>query len=95
MNVPAVSTFILIGHWLIVVGLSVRVIMRRPPVGVSLAWLAVVFSVPFVGAFVYLLFGEKRLGRDRVERIAASVGDVTRWPNRSLIRLNPRKGFRR
>lgn len=63
MNLHIVSTVILTGHWLIIVGPSIRVIMRRPPVGVSLAWLAVIFSVPFVGAFVYLLFGEKRLGR--------------------------------
>jgi cardiolipin synthase len=79
MNLPAVSTFILIGHWLIVVGLSIRVIMRRPPVGVSLAWLAVIFSVPFGGAFIYLLFGEKRLGRDRSERIRASISNVAKW----------------
>jgi len=63
MSLHLVSTLILTAHWLIVVGLSIRVIMRRPPVGVAVAWLAVIASVPFVGAAVYLLFGEKRLGR--------------------------------
>ena len=79
MNFHIVSTSILAAHWLIVVGLSIRVIMRRPPVGVSVAWLAVIFSVPFVGAVVYLLFGEKRLGRRRAAQIKASMVDVARW----------------
>ena len=79
MNPHIISTVILIAHWLIVIGLSVRVIMRRPPVGVSLAWLAVIFSVPLIGASVYLLFGEKRLGRSRSRRIKDSMVDVSRW----------------
>jgi cardiolipin synthase len=79
VNPNVISTGILTGHWLIVIGLTVRVIMRRPPVGVSLGWLAVIFSVPFVGAFIYLLFGEKRLGRRRMRRIRASIGGLTDW----------------
>ncbi len=73
------STTVLILHWLIVVGLFLRVIMRRPPVGVAVAWLAVISSTPFVGAVVYLLFGERRLGRRREERIAATLDDVQHW----------------
>jgi phosphatidylserine/phosphatidylglycerophosphate/cardiolipin synthase-like enzyme len=79
MNLHLISTFVLAAHWLIVAGLSIRVIMRRPPVGVSLAWLAVISSAPFVGALAYLLFGERRLGRLRAARIAASLGKVQQW----------------
>jgi len=79
MNPHIISTFILIVHWLIVIGLSIRVIMRRPPIGVSMAWLAVVFSLPFVGAAVYLMFGEKRLGRGRALRINACTAEVFPW----------------
>jgi cardiolipin synthase len=50
------------------IGLSVRVIMRRRPVGVSLAWLMVILIFPFLGAFIYLLFGELRLGDRRARR---------------------------
>ncbi|MCB1055409.1 MAG: cardiolipin synthase [Acidobacteria bacterium] len=74
-----ISEVLLIGHWLIVVGLSLRVIVRRLPVGVSVAWLAVIFSVPVVGAVLYLLFGEKRLGRRRAARIAANLDEVQTW----------------
>ena len=79
MNLHLPSTVVLVAHWLILTALSVRVIMRRPPVGVSVAWLAVIFSVPFVGAAAYLLVGERRLGRGRAARIAASIGNVRQW----------------
>ncbi len=79
MNSPVITTILIAAHWLIVIGLSLRVILRRPPVGVSLAWLAVICSVPFVGAAIYLLFGEKRLGRSRALRIKAVVAETARW----------------
>jgi cardiolipin synthase len=79
MSAHVVSTIVLIAHWSIIVVLSIRVIRRRTAVGVSLAWLAVIFSIPFAGAVVYLLFGEKRLGRHRAARAAAKVGDITAW----------------
>ncbi|HEV7765986.1 MAG TPA: cardiolipin synthase [Thermoanaerobaculia bacterium] len=79
MNPHLVSTTILVTHWLIVVGLTLRVITRRAPVGVSVAWIAVMFSVPFIGAAVYLLFGEKRLGRRRGARTASTMDAVMRW----------------
>ncbi|MEM9354391.1 MAG: cardiolipin synthase [Planctomycetota bacterium] len=51
-------------------GIGVRVIMRKPAVGVALAWLFLVFSVPFLGALFYLLIGERRVGQRRAEKIA-------------------------
>src|SRR5690606_34042960 len=51
---------------------------RRLPIGVSLAWLTVVFSVPFFGAVAYLLFGGKRLDRRRYVREAAVLDDGER-----------------
>lgn len=50
---------------LVRVALAIRIIMRRRPVGVSLAWLSVVLVFPFFGAFAYLVFGELRLGNRR------------------------------
>jgi cardiolipin synthase A/B len=89
MNPHIISTFILLAHWLIVIGLSIRVIMRRPPIGVSMAWLAVIFSLPFVGAAVYLMFGEKRLGHGRALRINESIADVFRWQKTLRDQYNP------
>jgi cardiolipin synthase len=52
------------------IGLSVRVIKRRLPVGVALAWLSVILILPMAGAVLYLLLGEYRLGRGRRRRTA-------------------------
>jgi len=75
-NLHVLSTIVLAAHWLIVVGLSLRVIARRLPVGISLAWLAVIFSVPFVGAVLYLIFGGKQLGGKRIARQAFAQRDA-------------------
>ena len=61
------------------VGLSVRVINRRRPVGVSLAWLTLVLLVPFAGAAVYLFVGENRLGRERAVRAARVHAPYVNW----------------
>lgn len=75
-------------HWIIVVvlvefairfGLSVRVIMRRRPVGVTMAWLSLIYVFPFVGAFVYLLLGELRLGNRRAKRAETIHGPYVAW----------------
>ena len=64
---------------LIRIGLSVRVIMRRRPVGVSLAWLTIILIFPFGGAVIYLAFGETRLGTRRARRTALVHGPYLRW----------------
>jgi cardiolipin synthase len=89
MSLDTVSTYVLTAHWIIVIGLSVRVIMRRPPVGVAAAWLTVAFSVPFVGVAFYLLFGEKRLGGPRLAQIKARTADVGRWQQALKLQFVP------
>lgn len=59
---------VLVLDWTLrIVGVFVVICRRRQP-SVSLAWIAVVLAVPFVGFVAYLFFGENRLGRRRVER---------------------------
>ena len=78
-DITLTTTLIFIAHWTIIIGLSIRVIMRRRPVGVSLAWLAVIFSVPFVGALIYLFIGENRVGEKYLKRAAAIHDIYTEW----------------
>lgn len=61
---------LLIAEWLLRIGLSIRVITRRRSVGWSLSWLVVVLLFPVVGAGVYLLIGENRLGAKRAARVS-------------------------
>ena len=55
------------------------VIMTRRPVGVSLAWLVLLFALPFAGFFLYLMFGSPRLGSRRIKRMHALYPDYTQW----------------
>lgn len=73
------------GYLALMVGISVRVVMKRRPIGVSLAWLFLIYILPGLGIVSYLLFGEIRLGRKRVERAAAMYNPYARWI-RELVR---------
>ena len=72
------SMLLSIAHATIVILISVRVIMRRPANGVALAWLFLVAVLPFAGAVIYLLVGERRVGLRRARRIAALRSDYAR-----------------
>ena len=57
------------------IAIAVRVIMRRAARGVALSWLLLVAALPLVGAIVYLLIGERRIGRKRSLDIKAMRTD--------------------
>jgi cardiolipin synthase len=66
---PAVGTLFI--HTVIVVVIAMRVIMMRPATGVALAWLLLIATLPFAGAIIYLLIGERRIGFQRERGISA------------------------
>jgi len=66
-------------HLSIIIGLYIRVVMRRRPVGVSLSWLILIFILPFAGAILYFLIGEQRLGRQRAKRARELLGPYEAW----------------
>src|SRR4029450_11814273 len=65
------SVFLVTMHAAIVVAIGVRVVMRRSARGVALSWLLLVATLPFAGALLYLLLGERRIGRKRSRAITA------------------------
>ena len=69
-------------------GLCVRVIMRQRQYGVTLAWLVVILLLPFFGAFVYLFFGENRIGERRGKRAEGALGHYQHWLT-SLRHISP------
>ena len=70
MTDSAVLTSVLfLADLLIRIGISLRVIMRRLPVGVSLAWISIILIFPVAGGVIYLTLGEYRLGRTRRRRL--------------------------
>ena len=76
-NIIGLALFV--SYVVLVVGIVMRVIMNRRPIGVSLAWLSLIFTIPILGISLYLLFGEIRLGRKRVERAKALYEPLARW----------------
>ena len=75
-------------HWSAVVGFSIRVIMRRRPVGVLLAWIAIILSVPVVGILLYLFIGENRVSTRYLRRGEAIQAQYLQW-KQSLSRHYP------
>jgi cardiolipin synthase len=79
---------IVIAHTLVIIAVTLRVIMMRLAVGTALAWIILIFFLPFAGALIYLVMGEKRLGRNRTRRAASLWGRYSRWL-REFPRLVP------
>jgi len=79
LNFSLFSALLLLADLVIRIGLSLRVIMRKRPYGVSLAWLVVILLVPFFGGFMYLLFGENRIPEKRTERARVSYKYYQHW----------------
>lgn len=69
-----IQQLLILLHFTLVISFALRVIMRRMPVGASLAWLLVLSLLPYLGAVLYVLFGERFLGvkhnkrRERLEQ---------------------------
>ena len=61
------------------IGLSLRILMRGNTVGVTFAWMTIVLAVPYLGALLYLLIGEHRLGSHRTDRAKAVIEQSKGW----------------
>lgn len=58
-------------HFVGVGGVALRVIWVRRPAGSAYAWLLLVALLPYAGVVMYLLFGERPIGRERLRRAHA------------------------
>lgn len=68
-HLPSIlTTLLLVLHWGIILGLGLRVSLKRRPTGSALAWLFLITTVPFVGAVIYLFVGEVWLPSRRIRR---------------------------
>ena len=66
-------------HLLIVFAVSIRVLTRRRPPGSTAGWLLLVVMLPYGGALLYLLIGERPLGRRRARCALALQAPAERW----------------
>lgn len=68
-------------YWILVAGVTIRVVLRRRAVSVSLAWLMIIYIIPVLGVIFYFLFGELNLGRKRAERAKHMFRHYGQWFN--------------
>ena len=61
------------------IGLSLRILMLGKSVGVTFAWMTIVLALPYLGALLYLLIGELRLGERRLGRARAMIERSKPW----------------
>jgi len=73
-----ISLIVIFTHAALMAAVIVRVLLRRPARGVALAWLLLSMMLPYVGALLYFLIGERRIPRSRAERISRLRGDFRR-----------------
>ncbi len=66
-------------YWILVAGVTIRVVLKRRAVSVSLAWLMIIYIIPIVGVACYFLFGELNLGRKRAERAKEMLTPFADW----------------
>lgn len=69
----------LITYWVLVAGVTLRVVFKRRAVSVSLAWLMIIYIIPVLGVISYFLFGELNLGRKRAERAQQMFAPYAKW----------------
>ena len=85
----------------LVVCISVRVIMNRPATGVALAWLMIVAMIPYFGAVIYLMIGERRITPRRMARLGqlredyAQIAEVTAREGLTDVDWSRHPGFAR
>jgi len=69
------SLLYIVSEWVIRIGMTPVVVRRRRPT-VAMSWLLVIFFQPWVGLVVYLLVGENRLPRRRIQRRVMAVHEA-------------------
>lgn len=68
-----------IAHWLLVAATTFRIIFKRRAVGVSVAWLLVIYILPLLGVLLYFMFGEYNLGKKRALRSQKMLTHYENW----------------
>ncbi|WP_192456904.1 cardiolipin synthase [Musicola keenii] len=82
------SGLLVFSYWLLIAGITLRILMKRRAVPSAMAWLLVIYILPLVGIITYLLLGELHLGKQRAERARQMWPATAQW-------LRELKGFQR
>lgn len=53
-----VSWLVILGYWVLIAGVTLRILMKRRAVPSAMARLLIIYILPLVGIIAYLSFGE-------------------------------------
>ncbi|WP_312204673.1 cardiolipin synthase, partial [Mixta calida] len=76
-----ISWLLFFGYWLLIAGVTLRILMKRRAVTSAMAWLLIIYILPLVGIVAYLSFGELYLGKRRAERARTMWPSTAKWLN--------------
>ncbi len=75
-DMPIAVPLSVLSHVAVCLAMTLRILSRRNPPGVAMAWILVILLVPMVGAVLYVMIGERRLGRRWIQRAEAERADL-------------------
>ncbi len=75
-----VSWLAILGYWLLIAGVTLRILMKRRAV-LRDGRLLIIYILPLVGIIAYLAVGELHLGKRRAERARAMWPSTAKWLN--------------
>ena len=85
-NLSLISILLMAVQFFIVVSVVIRVILTRHPPGSSFAWILLTVVLPYVGFFLYLMLGERPIGRLRARLLRHATHY---WGRLSQVRSPP------
>ncbi|MGO1625438.1 cardiolipin synthase [Psychrobacter sp.] len=74
----------LVLHIILMIVMTLRIVSVQRNIGVSIAWIAVLYTVPVFGFIAYILLGEPMIGRryrERVDQAGLLMDDMARREN--------------
>ena len=75
-DMPIAALLFIVFHVAVCLATTLRILSRRNPPGVAVAWILLILLVPAAGAVLYVMIGERRLGRRWIERAEAERADL-------------------
>lgn len=78
LNMSIAVSLSVVLHIAACLAMALRILSRRNPPGVAMAWILVILLIPAVGAVLYVMIGERRLGHRWIELAEAERADLAR-----------------
>lgn len=74
-----ISMLSIFAYYLLVGGITIRILTKRRTVASAMAWLLIIFFLPLVGIVAYILIGELNLGKRRADHAKQMWPVAQQW----------------